>query len=128
MSQSLDEFRQTRAQPSAERVRRTAEALETISREAVRAQNMTGDANWDHFLTYLEAARRAAVKHRDFEFEKLRDPMMVNADEIAKCKAKINGVDARIDTLEEIMALPRTLIANGERAREMIAEMIKDAA
>lgn len=127
---SLDEFRSARPGQEAERASRTektAQALEAISREAVRMQALTGDPAWDHFLTYLEAAYKAAIKHRDFEFAKLRDPMLVNDEEIARCRAKITILESRISTLDEIIGLPKFIKEHGELARVQIADMERGA-
>ena len=53
--------------------------------------------------------------------------MLVNGEEIAKCKIKIAIVDARLETLEELLLLPKMLKENGEKARKIIAEMERDA-
>lgn len=129
MTITLDEYRSRKPnKASAESLERTARALDGITREAVRMEALTGNAEWDHFLSYMEAAHKAAIKHREYEFAKLRDPMQVDPQEIQRCKAKIAMVDSRIETLDELMKLPKFIREHGERARDLIAEMTRDAA
>ena len=127
MTISIDEWRARKPRANIERMARTAVALEGITREAVRMEALTGNPEWDHFLSYMEAAHKAALKHRDHEFAKLRDPMLVDPQEIQRCKTKIAMVDTRIDTLDELMKLPKFILDHGEKARELIAEMTQDA-
>lgn len=54
--------------------------------------------------------------------------MQVDPQEIQRCKAKIAMVDSRIETLDELMKLPKFIREHGERARDLIAEMTRDAA
>lgn len=128
MTISIDEFRKRPKTASAERLARTAQALEGITREAVRMEALTGNPEWDHFLSYLEAAHKAALRHREVEFAKLRDPMLVDPQEIQRCKIKVAIIDTRIEAIDEIMALPKFIQDHGEKARELIAEMTRDAA
>lgn len=123
---TLDEFRQQ----APERSTRTSQIahLRPLAQVAPRIEALTGDPTWDYFLAYLEAAATAARRHLEFEFVKLRDPMMVNGDEIAKCKAKITAIEARLETLSEVMALPKLLREQSERAHELIAQMERDVA
>lgn len=123
---TLDEFR--RNHPTAPREVRPSVNLQMIAQESVRAAAVTGDADWDHFLAYIEAVIKIATKHLDIEVTKLRDPYRVNVDEIAKCKAAITALEARIATMTEVILLPKFIKEQGEAARAKIAEMTKDAA
>lgn len=126
MQRSLDEHRRENPLKSA-RADAKAREIHAVAQEVVRLDALTGDPDWDYFLRYLQAASNAATRHRDIEFKKLRDPMLVNSEEIAKCKVKIAIADARIDTLNELLLLPKMLKENAEKARQVIAEMERDS-
>jgi hypothetical protein len=128
MQRSLDEHRQAHPKLTAAQNPEKRRELFAIAQEVVRLDALTGDPAWDYFLRYLAASAKAATRHRDNEFAKLRDPMLVNDDEIAKCKVKVAMVDERLRVLEELLLLPKMLKENGEKARAIIAEMERDAA
>lgn len=126
MTRTIDEYRERKPLPAREGPQRTD--LKMLAQETVRLAALTGDEHWDHFLSYLEAAVKIAKHLSDGEAAKLRDPMLVNAEEIAKCRARITQLDSRIVTLEEILLLPKFLRENAAAAREKIAEMEREAA
>jgi hypothetical protein len=123
---TLDEFRKERPLQAAPRSANLGN-MQMIAHEAVRLEALTGDPDWDHFLAYFEAALKMATRMRDQEMTRLRDPGLVNPDDVAKLRANLLRLDARIDTLSEVLMLPQLLKKQGELARLQIAEMTRDA-
>lgn len=118
MSVTRDEWNARRTPRQA----RPAANLEVIAREALRAEAVTGDENWDHFLSYIEAAIKAAETQLQHEDAKLRSPYLVNDEAIRVLKAQITALTTRVATLREVIMLPKYLKEHGERAREFLEQ------
>ena len=102
--------------------------LQAIAREAAKIEILTQDENWNLFLSYLEASLKASKCHAQGMAEQLRDPMIVNPDQIAKIRAALSMADVRSAVIEEIIEFPKFLLEQGEKAKKQIAEMQRDAA
>lgn len=126
MSLNIDEFR-NRNRPEAKKVDRTPD-LQAIAREAAKIETLTHDENWNLFLSYLEASLKASKRHAQGMAEQLRDPMIVNPDQIAKIRASLSMADVRSAVIEEIIAFPKFLLEQGEKAKKQIEEMQRDSA
>ncbi len=120
---TIDEFRTARPAPA----RGNVAQIRVVAQEAVRLQALTGDPAWDHFLSFVEASIKKTEAWRNDKLTRLRDPRFVNPDEVAVCRAEILQMDARIDTLKEILLLPKFLKEQSELAQRQIAEMVRDA-
>jgi len=114
MTISLDEFR-ARTKDSAPAQRRVLE-LQAAVREAARAKALTGDANWDHYLEEIETRIKTYQDIAAQDHAKLCDPKVVNVDEIMALKIKIACFNMAIAVLEEVMVLPKAIIAGGADA------------
>lgn len=124
MNPNLDEWRARRnaAAPKPDQT-----VLQTIVREAARLEVLTQDENWNFYLTFLQSFLTATNRLAEHYNTKLRDPMIVNADEVSKLRAALTMADARIATLEQIMAIPKMLTEDKEKAKKMISDMERDA-
>lgn len=121
---SLDEYR-ARQTASAGKPDRTHE-LRGIAQEAVRAEALTGSPEWDNFLRYLEAQIKEA--EHEIQTKRAQAAMFVLTDE-AKAKAAavvVTMMQARAQTLREVLLLPKWLKEQGERAGKLIAAMAAD--
>lgn len=126
MSLTLDEWNKRKPAAIA-RATRVPQNPDVFVREAVRIEALTGDENWDFFLTYLEAAARAAEAQLIAEDAKLRSPYLVNDEAIRALKAQITRIEERIATLKDVMRLPKFLKERGDLARAQIADLAKGA-
>jgi hypothetical protein len=120
---TLDEYR--RLKPVTTEAREPP--LRAMMQEAVRIEAVTGDAAWDHYNSYVEAALKMAEHSRDSADARLRDPYLVNDEAVRTLKVTITRLEARIDTLREILLLPKLLKERGALARAQIAEMTQEA-
>lgn len=124
MAESLDDFRKRNERPRPDRIPQA----QGIVREAARMSVLTNDENWDFWLSYLEAHLQATKRNAEHFNAKLRDPFVVNPDEIAKIRAALNMADTRATVLQEIMDFPKLLLQEGEKAKKLLAEMQRDVA
>lgn len=124
MSITRDEWIARRTTP---RVPHGAQNLDIIVREAARMEALTGHPDFDHFLTYIEAALRASEAQLKIEDAKLRSPYLVNDEAVRVLKAQITFIESRIHTLKEVLMLPKYLKEHGDAAKAQIADMAKGA-
>ena len=119
MTVSLDEFR-TRARPvSKERLPEFKAAVQ----ESVRAAALTGHPAWDWFLRHVEANIKAT--ERVIEAKRNQAAALVLLDE-PKAKAAavmVTALEARRETLLELILLPKWIIENGDAASKLVAEL-----
>lgn len=121
MSVSLDEFRgRLRTTPQGQE--RTAD-LKAMAQEVPRMVALTGDQNWDWFARYLEAQIKAAERMIEIEKEKLASPAVTLHEQMLLIKNKILTWQSRVETLREVIALPKYLRDQGERAAKLVAEL-----
>ena len=97
----------------------------TVHAAAVSAANLTGQPDWDRFLSYLQAALEGAEADRRALLDKLADPMMIDPQEIARTRAQAGVQAIRIQMLAHVIALPKALMADGEKARGLL-DLLKD--
>lgn len=113
---SIDEFRAERASAAVPLSKEHLDGFKAIAQERVRIAALTGREEWDHFLRYLEAriqvCEAAIVDAKD----KLASPMLVEQTAILQQKMALAGLEASRRTLEEVIALPKWLVEQGERA------------
>lgn len=116
---SIDEFRSAlpkRAPPSHDH-------LHGLARQPVRMEALTNDESWDFFLSFIEGFIQRTTEIRDDTITKLRDPKLVNDDLVRGLRAEIAALDTRIAVLEEVIALPKYLREQGEKARDELAKL-----
>ena len=121
MSTSLDDFR-TRARPSVVSQARALE-LRGMMQEAPRAAALTGSAEWDHYLRYVEAHIKAAERMAEMKKNQAASLVLVD-EEKAKAAAVLATVyQARAETLRELILIPKWIRESGEAAAKEIAEL-----
>ena len=121
MSISLDDFRS--------RVRETPQAqarimeLKGMAQDVPRMVALTGDTNWDYYLRHIEAQIKAAERMVAIEKEKLSSPAITLHEQMLLIKNRITIWQSRAETLREVIALPKYLRDQGERAAKLVAEL-----
>ena len=94
--------------------------LQSLSQAQIKAEHVTGDPNWDTFLSYIQAA----VESHEAELEELKtmleSPHMVAPDDIMRLKIAIISCRARLSAWGAVIALPRDIREHGEKARALL--------
>lgn len=95
-------------------------ALEFFVQAEVKQEHLTGNAHFDTFLSYiqknLEEQRGQFVVMKD----RLCDPSCVDPTDIMTTKLLLSEMKGRIESLEEVMALPNEIRDKGVKAREAL--------
>jgi len=97
--------------------------LEALSQAQIKAEHVTGDPNWDTFLSYIQAA----VESHEAELKGLKtlleSPDMMDMDEMMNCKVAIIRRRERISAWNAVIGLPRDIKEHGEKARALLDVM-----
>ena len=108
----------TRVKELQEQVSRArAVDLSLLHSALVKAEAMTGHPAWDGFLQQCQGRLDDAVKERDGWGERMRDAFQESDMRMAQVNWHI--ANSRINTLNEIMELPRRVI---ETARKELTQ------
>ncbi len=119
MTTSLDDFR-SRQRPQAPS---RAPDLKAAVQESVRAAALTGHPAWDWYLRYVEANIKAT--ERMIELKRNQAAALILVDEpSAKAAAVIAAsLAVKLETLNELILLPKWILENGEAAKKLVAEL-----
>ena len=105
----------TRMQAQVARAR--AVDLSLLHSALVKAEAMTGHPAWDGFLQQCQARLDEAVASREMWNERMR--MAFQDSDLRMAQANWHIQNSRVDTLNEIMELPRRVI---ETARKELTQ------
>jgi hypothetical protein len=117
-ARTFDEFMRTRPahEPSAAEVKQ----LRGLRQAEVSADRLTGDPDWDVYLSYLHAAIEATARQKSSLEERLHSPDLVDHVEMLKIKIALSECTARIDAWTAALNLPSDIKKNGRNAKNLI--------
>ena len=87
--------------------------LSLLHSALVKAQAMTGHPAWDGFLQQLQARLDEAMASREMWNERMR--MAFQDSDLRMAQANWHIQNSRVDTLNEIMELPRRVIETAHK-------------
>jgi len=103
-----------------EKEKQTDKAQEFLARTAVDMEYLTGNEQWDKYLTYLQGIlNKAQSAKMDLE-DQLLSPELVNHEHIIKIKAQIARYQERVDVLMFVMTFPKDIIEHGKVANKKL--------
>lgn len=97
-----------------------AQSLEFLVQAQVRMENLTGDANFDRFLTYLQSSSESMNALLEDLERRICDPATHDGTEIMELKLAIARMMGRVEAMNAVIELPKAIIETGERARERL--------
>lgn len=97
--------------------------LEFLAQAQVRMEHLTGNQDWDRFLSYLEGHNTRLKEGRDHLRDVLCSPELVDQGEIMQAKTALARVGGMIDMLEAVLQLPKDIIETGEKAKEKLSSL-----
>ena len=125
MSVSLDEYRRRlRGSPQGEA---RMNELRGMMQEAPRMEALTGHADWDWYLRYVEASIKMADRLIESKRGQAASLVLVDEPKAKAAAVMVTALEARRDTLLELIALPKWIIENGAKASEVIAKLEAEA-
>ncbi len=123
MNESLDDFRNRTGDRQAERAEEHRPQLEMLVQAEVKAGLLTGDPNWDIFLSYIQAVLEVAKGQRDAFAAVIADPATVEHDRIMSAKIGLAECKGLIDAWEAVISLPKDILEVGREARTLLERM-----
>ena len=120
MTASLDEYR-TRARP-APRADRLND-LRGLAQEAPRMAALTGSAEWNFYLRYVEANIKATERMIEQRRDQAAALVLVDEAKAKQAAVLVAALSSRAETLRELILIPKWIIENGAEAAKVVAEM-----
>lgn len=120
MSYTREEYQEFLTTKAAERVNGNRGNLEFLAQAEVKQKNLTGNPDFDTFLSYIqEAAERMRGEFLVMK-DKLCDSAISDPAEIMASKLLISEMKGRIQAMEAVLSLPNEITEKGEKARESL--------
>ena len=124
MLRTLDEYRKSPKAP------RTSAAdiypyLEQMRQEAVKADLLTGEPTWDHFLTLIQGAIETTREQMGAFQRQLGDSDTFEHQEMIRLKTQALLCGERIKAWEVVMTLPKDIMERGEKAENLMERLAR---
>lgn len=123
MSESLDDFKKRTGDRKAEQAAAHRPQIEMLAQAAIKTQHMTGDARWDWFLSFLQAAIETTAAQHVALAAVLSDPKTVAHEQIMVAKIALAECKGRIDAFNAALSLPKDLIEMGGQAKTLLERL-----
>jgi hypothetical protein len=125
MTYDRDEFR---AKAEEKSVRRQVEFLpmaKIIASASPVMQGVTGDQNWDRYLSYLQGFIDRTRNQVSIAQTKMADPGVWEHKDLLKLKADILVGEAMVQALTLAITLPKAIMEGSEEAKKLIDDFEK---
>ncbi len=97
--------------------------LEDIARAAPEMTVLTGTAEWDKYLTYLQAMLEYIEGKIEYTRKSLLDPNVWGIEELTVIKMDLLKFEDRKELLEFVMELPQELVESGKIAKQTLYDL-----
>jgi len=108
---------------------RTADALPALKMMQAQAapmhQVLTQFDYWNRYLSFLQELINRTTARKELAQARMQDPAIWDAQQLAKLKSDILTADAMIQAWDVAMKLPKALIEDAEKAKELIEQFEK---
>lgn len=123
MTFEREQFQKLMAKKKAEGRQTPRPVLEILAQAEVSAANLTGDATWDIFLSYIQAAiERTEGEIRTTE-TLLGSPEVVEIADLMQLKIRLAGLRERVSAWTAVISLPKAIKIEGEKAKTLLERM-----
>ena len=120
-ARTLDEF--LRSIPAQQSGDADVRHLRGLRQAEVSVDRLTGDPDWDVFMTYIQAAIDSTEEQkRGFERRMLAADV-VEQSEILKIKIALRECIARIEAWTAVLRLPADIKKNGNKAKSLMEKL-----
>ena len=84
---------------------------------------LTGSAEWDFYLRYIEANIKATERMIEQRRDQAASLVLVDEAKAKQAAVLVAAMSARAEALRELILIPKWIIENGTEAAKAIAEM-----
>lgn len=121
MSYDRNQVAEAAARARDRRAQEQIPQLRVVQAQAVVMEKLLTDFDhWNKYLSYLQNVRNNVQSSRDSAQQKQNDPAIWDPHQMAKLKSDILRADSMLETLDFVMSLPKALIEDGEKAKDLI--------
>ncbi len=96
--------------------------IRRVALGTVPAKQLTGDPHWDTFLSVVQSKIVDVTSEIESRKSVLVDGLDTNHESLLEQKMILWKLRSRLDTLEEIVGIPKDLLAQGEKAQELLKQ------
>lgn len=121
MTISIDEFR-SRPREAALGQSRLNE-LKGMAQEIPRMAALTGSAEWDYFSRYVEAHIKSCERQIETKRNQAAALVLVDTDKARAAAVIVMTLEAKAETLRELILIPKWIVENGAAAQKLVAEL-----
>lgn len=95
-------------------------------REAASAESLTGDENWDLFVSYVQGLLKTAQGHKDAIDTQLTEEPIFDHMTLLRLKNQSMLLTERIHTISEILQIPSVIKREGEDGLRYLSTLNQD--
>ncbi len=95
--------------------------LEYLVQAEVKMELLTGNPDFDVFLSYIQSTLNGLNDRLFLARDALCSSRTVNSDAITQLKLEIAGLDGMIKSMEAVLSLPKGIMEEGEKAKEILS-------
>jgi len=116
MNIEREEYEKAARVPNVDKINARAKTLTAVRQASVHMDLLTGDPNWDVFLSYLQAMVKGAAESRDGLMNMLADPKLVDPNRVSQMRIDVMLHNERITNYQTVMEIPSRLRKSRESA------------
>ncbi len=113
------DFEEIKKQKEEESEQRRLVVFHGMAREAVKAEFVTNDENWDLYLSYIQGLIKNAEDMLPGYEKKLLGDVFEHS-EMLLLKSEITRLQERLHVLNFVIELPKKIIENGKKAKQYV--------
>lgn len=102
-----------------------APRLEEIKRAALSAAQVTGDEHWDFFLSIVQEKMEDLRGQVETTVKDLTNSDIFTAENLINQKLAVRLLGRELEALEWVTSLPKTLMEQGDQAKQLIGNADK---
>ena len=127
----VDEFMRANGRPSPEALEqrrqtqdaeRTIGQLQLVEKTAIQAKHLTNDERWDWFVQLIQTALEMAKGSQRNAENVLLAPQVMSEADLRQAKVSYIQASAQVTALEMVISLPKQLMEDGEKAKQVIEQ------
>ena len=123
MTFERERFEKLMAAKKVERGQPSRPVLEILAQAEVGAANLTGDANWDIFLSYIQAAVERTEADIRMTETLLSSPDVVETTDLMRLKIQLARLRSQVSAWNAVISLPKDIKVEGEKAKEVLERL-----
>lgn len=107
----------------AERLRAQVPAFDQAIRADLEMGSITGDEDWDRYLSYVQAIRNHYEDRRIAAISAISSPIVATVDDVMRQKSQLSMTIGAVNALDAVLQIPAMLKQDAEKAKELLTQI-----